>query len=48
MARMIGKKLRFRQCQYGCCGLDRDKHEVKRREKAEWHREAEQELEDDD
>ena len=47
MARMIGKTLRFRQCPYECCGVQRDKHEVKRRERVEWQREAEQEMEDD-
>jgi hypothetical protein len=32
---MIGKTLRFRQCPYECCGLEREKHTVKIREKAE-------------
>lgn len=47
MAKMIGKTLRFRQCPYECCGVTRDKHEVKIREKEAWKREAGQELDDD-
>ena len=48
MPRMIGKTLRFRQCPYECCGVTRDKHQVKIREKAEAFKFEELADEDDD
>lgn len=44
MAKMIGKTLRFRQCPYECCGLEKNRHTVKREEEVLWRKEADEEM----
>lgn len=44
MAKMIGKKLRVKQCPYECCGDTKDTSSIKAKEKSQWIREAQEEL----
>lgn len=46
MARMIGASQWHPQCPYGCCRGMVPKTTVKRKEKDQWTREAEKEMDD--